>query len=63
MGIINATPDSFFSGSRQQQLIQLYSRLRKMIREGATMLDIGGQSTRPCSEKINAIEELSVLHQ
>ena len=58
MGIINATPDSFFSGSRQQTIDTALQQAEKMIREGATMLDIGGQSTRPCSEKINAIEEL-----
>jgi len=57
MGIINATPDSFFSGSRQQTTDAATGQAAKMIHEGATILDIGGQSTRPGSEKINAAEE------
>ncbi|CAN5251547.1 dihydropteroate synthase [soil metagenome] len=57
MGIINATPDSFYSGSRQQSLDAVLVQAEKMIKEGATVLDIGGQSTRPGSEKINADEE------
>lgn len=57
MGIINATPDSFFSGSRQQTIDAALEQAAKMIHEGATILDIGGQSTRPGSEKIIATEE------
>lgn len=57
MGIINATTDSFFSGSRQQTADAALRQAEKMISEGATILDIGGQSTRPGSEKINATEE------
>ena len=57
MGIINATPDSFFSGSRQQTIDAVLLQAEKMIKEGATILDIGGQSTRPGSEKITAEEE------
>ena len=57
MGIINATPDSFFQGSRQQTIDAALEQAEKMIREGATILDIGGQSTRPGSEKINAAAE------
>jgi dihydropteroate synthase len=57
MGIINATPDSFFSGSRQQTIDAALEQAAKMIKEGATILDIGGQSTRPGSEKIGAAEE------
>jgi dihydropteroate synthase len=58
MGIINTTPDSFFQGSRQQTVNAALQQAEKMITEGATILDIGGQSTRPGSEKINAEEEL-----
>src|ERR1700750_159299 len=57
MGIINATPDSFFSGSRQQTIDEVLLQAEKMLKEGATILDIGGQSTRPGSEKITAEEE------
>jgi dihydropteroate synthase len=58
MGIINTTPDSFFKGSRAMQQDQLLSQAEKMITEGATFLDIGGQSTRPGSKAISASEEL-----
>ena len=57
MGIINATPDSFFSASRQQTTDTALKQAEKMIAEGATILDIGGQSTRPGSEKVSASEE------
>lgn len=59
MGIINATPDSFFAGSRQQHVSAIVQQAAKMIAEGASILDIGGQSTRPGSETITAEEELS----
>ena len=52
MGIINATPDSFFSGSRQQTTDIALHQAAKMITEGATILDVGGQSTRPGSDAI-----------
>ena len=58
MGIINATPDSFFSGSRHQGTNAILRQAEQMIKDGATILDIGGQSTRPGSEKISAEEEL-----
>ena len=57
MGIINTTPDSFFSGSRQQTIDAALEQAATMIREGATILDIGGQSTRPGSVKISAADE------
>jgi dihydropteroate synthase len=58
MGIINTTPDSFYSGSRQQAVDEVLSKAEKMLTDGATILDIGGQSTRPGSEKLSADEEL-----
>ncbi len=58
MGIINATPDSFFSGSRQQAVDDILRQTEKMLNDGAAILDIGGQSTRPGSEKVTAEEEL-----
>jgi len=58
MGIINATPDSIFSGSRHEGSSAILRQAEKMINEGATILDIGGQSTRPGSVKINDEEEL-----
>ncbi len=58
MGIINATPDSFYSDSRQQTIDAVLKKAEQMLKEGATILDIGGQSTRPGSEKLTADEEM-----
>lgn len=56
MGIINITPDSFYSGSRINEK-NLLSHAEQMINEGALILDLGGQSTRPGSERITEDEE------
>lgn len=58
MGIINVTPDSFYSGSRHQGTEVALRQAEQMLKEGATILDIGGQSTRPGSEKLAADDEL-----
>lgn len=58
MGIINATPDSFYSESRYNGTDAILGIAEKMLNDGATILDIGGQSTRPGSEAISADEEL-----
>jgi dihydropteroate synthase len=58
MGIINVTPDSFYAGSRQQTIDTILLQAEKMLEEGATILDIGGQSTRPGSSRISPEEEL-----
>lgn len=58
MGIVNATPDSFYEGHLDKGLNAIVSLAEKMIAEGAAIIDIGGQSTRPGSERIDADEEL-----
>lgn len=58
MGIINVTPDSFYAGSRHIAEESLLNQAEQMLKEGATILDIGGQSTRPGSEKIAIEDEL-----
>lgn len=58
MGIINATPDSFYKGSRSHSIDDILFRAEKMITDGAAILDIGGQSTRPKSEQVTEEEEL-----
>ena len=58
MGIINATPDSFYDESRVGNIDVALRQAEKMIRYGAVILDIGGQSTRPGSERISDDEEL-----
>ena len=58
MGIINATPDSFFGASRFNDVHEIVTEAEKMLNDGADILDIGGQSTRPGSELISADEEI-----
>ena len=58
MGIINLTPDSFFENSRKQNEDAILFEVDKMLNEGATFIDIGGQSTRPGSELISVEDEL-----
>ena len=58
MGIINATPDSFFGGSRFNGVDEIVTEVEKMLSDGADILDIGGQSSRPGSELISADEEI-----
>lgn len=59
MGIINVTPDSFYSGSRKKAVEDVLHSAEKMLAEGAAILDIGGQSTRPGSENVGMEAELS----
>ena len=58
MGIINVTPDSFYGASRHQVTDDILLQTEQMLKDGATILDIGGQSTRPGSEKVSEEEEL-----
>jgi dihydropteroate synthase len=58
MGIINSTPDSFFEGSRLTSTDAILARVEKMLEDGADIIDIGGQSTRPGSTLLTASEEL-----
>lgn len=57
MGILNLTPDSFYSGSRIAKTADLLQRAAQMLEEGAAILDIGGQSTRPTGKLLPAEEE------
>jgi dihydropteroate synthase len=58
MGILNVTPDSFYSGSRVMDDDDVLPRAEKMLREGAAIIDVGGMSTRPGAEEISEDEEL-----
>lgn len=58
MGIINTTPDSFYAASRQQNTDAILQKAELMVKDGATILDIGGQSTRPGSVVVGKEEEL-----
>ena len=57
MGIINVTPDSFYAGSRIQNIDAVLKQAERMLAEGAAILDIGGESTRPGSDPVTAEEE------
>lgn len=57
MGIMNVTPDSFYAKSRIQTEDALLATASEMITEGAAILDIGGQSTRPGSKRLSVLEE------
>ncbi|GBC91757.1 Dihydropteroate synthase [bacterium HR15] len=58
MGVLNLTPDSFYDGGRYTTLERALARAEQMIAEGADILDIGGESTRPGSEPVPMDEEL-----
>lgn len=58
MGIINATPDSFYEGSRMTDVDGILRQAGKMLEEGAKIIDVGAQSTRPGSIQSGAEEEL-----
>ncbi|MFA7140627.1 MAG: dihydropteroate synthase, partial [Proteiniphilum sp.] len=47
MGILNVTPDSFYSDSRKQSEEEIVQRCRQILDEGGTMIDVGAQSTAP----------------
>ncbi len=58
MGIINTTPDSFYADSRKNTVEASLMQAEKMLQEGAAIIDVGGQSTKPNSLKIDTVEEL-----
>lgn len=59
MGILNITPDSFYSGSRNKADDTLRKNAELMLKEGATFIDLGGYSTRPGAGDISPDEELN----
>ena len=59
MGVVNVTPDSFYDGGRYLDPESAIKHALQLIEEGADILDIGGQSTRPGSQPVGAEEELS----
>jgi dihydropteroate synthase len=61
MGIINVTPDSFYDGSRCDDAEAVFRQTERMLKDGADIIDIGAQSTRPQSTLVSMEEELSRL--
>lgn len=58
MGILNVTPDSFFDGGRHATQADILTQTEKMLREGASIIDVGGMSSRPGAPLISESEEL-----
>lgn len=63
MGILNVTPDSFFSGSRKQTETEIRERVVEIFNEGASMIDVGAYSSRPDADDISPEEEMSRLRR
>ena len=61
MGILNITPDSFFDGGKFTEEESIVKQVKKMISEGASIIDVGASSTRPGAPEIGVKEELSRL--
>ncbi len=62
MGILNVTPDSFYVGSRTETEMAILKRAEELLAEGATILDVGGYSSRPGAEEVTPAEEWERLH-
>lgn len=59
MGVLNVTPDSFSDGGRYADPISAFERGRAMLAEGAAILDVGGESTRPGAASVGAPEQIA----
>ena len=59
MGILNVTPDSFSDGGKFKQFDSALLQVEQMLKDGATIIDIGGESTRPGAAEVSVDEELS----
>lgn len=58
MGILNCTPDSFFDGGQWQSSSQAFTHAREMLEQGAAIIDVGGESSRPGAKPVSEQEEL-----
>lgn len=61
MGILNATPDSFYAESRRQTETEIVERCQQIVSEGGTIIDVGACSTRPGAEVVSEAEEMERL--
>jgi dihydropteroate synthase len=59
MGVLNVTPDSFFDGGRYSDPVTAVARGYEMVSEGASIVDVGGESSRPGSAALDAAEEIA----
>lgn len=58
MGILNVTPDSFSDGGKHNALVDALTHTNEMVNAGATIIDVGGESTRPGADEVSVWEEL-----
>lgn len=63
MGILNVTPDSFYDGGRYNSREKALEQALKMVQDGADIIDIGANSTRPNAEVLSAEEELNIIKE
>ena len=61
MGILNDTPDSIYAGSRTQTEVEIARRVKRIVSEGAAIIDIGAYSSRPNADNVSAREEMERL--
>ncbi|WP_455844949.1 dihydropteroate synthase [Pantoea agglomerans] len=59
MGILNVTPDSFSDGGSHNTLVEALTHTNQMVNAGATIIDVGGESTRPGADEVSVEEELA----
>ncbi|HQQ50608.1 MAG TPA: dihydropteroate synthase, partial [Spirochaetota bacterium] len=58
MGILNVTPDSFYDGGRYTTVDRAISHVEQMVKDGADIIDVGGESTRPGSSEVTIQQEM-----
>ena len=58
MGVLNVTPDSFSDGGLHQDFTSALSRVHEMVQQGADIIDIGGESTRPGADRVSVEQQL-----
>jgi dihydropteroate synthase len=61
MGIVNVTPDSFSDGGRFYGTDQAVAQAERLVAQGADIIDIGGESTRPFAQEVSAREEIECV--
>jgi len=61
VGVLNLTPDSFYDGGKYNTIDKILKKVEKMVKEGADILDIGGESTRPFAKRISSSLEIKRL--
>ena len=59
MGVVNVTPDSFSDGGTFEDAVAAIAHARRLVSEGAAILDVGGESTRPGAAPVDAAAEIA----